>query len=102
MGVAHLSPDEMAYFSDSARRYPPAVLADQRLREYAERVGGLTLRYWQLALGRVWGQPYMMTVDEAASRLGLPISQLQAIDDETNRALGWATDDPDSARSREA
>lgn len=102
MGVAHLSPDEMAYFSDPTRRYPPALEADQRLREYAEHVGGLTLRYWQLALGRVWGQPYMMTTDEAASRLGLPISELQLIEDETNRALGWVTDGPDSVRAREA
>jgi len=89
MGVAHLGPEEMAYFTDPSRRDPRAVLAEERLRDYAERTGGLTLEFWQLLVGHVWGQPRMMTMDEAAKRLGKPLSQLQQIHEETNRALGW-------------
>jgi hypothetical protein len=93
MGIAHLDPEEMAYFTDPSRRYPPAVRADEQLRGYAERVGGLTLEYWQLALGRVWGRPYMMTTDEVAKLLDRPLSELERIEEETNQALGWGKKD---------
>lgn len=99
MGVAHLGPDEMAYFADPSQRYPQAVRADEQIRDYAERTGGLTLEYWQLALGRIWGQPYMMTTDEVAKRLRRPISELQRIEDETSRALGWGQGEQNSDSS---
>jgi hypothetical protein len=101
MGVAHLGPEEMAYFTDPTRRDPRAVRVEGQIRDYAERTGGLTLEYWQLALGHVWGRPHMMTMDEAAKRLARPISELQRIDEETNRALGWGHGEEASTPRRE-
>lgn len=90
MGVIHLDDAAMEFFR---RRSPhdPAVIADERLRAYAERTGGVTLEYWRLAMGRIWGEPFMMTDDEVAKRLKRPISELKAIVAETNAACGWST-----------
>ena len=79
----------MSYFLDRSRRDPRALAADDDVRAYAEKQGGLTLAYWRLALGRIWGEPYMMTMDEVAKRLGRPVSELQGLVDETHAALGW-------------
>lgn len=89
MTIAHLDEDDMAYFLDDARRDPRALAADRQVRAYAEERGGLTLAYWRLALGRIWGEPYMMTIDEVAKRLKRPVSELQVVVDETHAALGW-------------
>ena len=102
MGVAHLGPEEMAYFTDPSRRDPRAVRAEEQLRDYAERTGGLTLEFWQLLVGHVWGQPHMMTMDEAAKRLRRPISELHQIHEETNRALGWDDGAEKPTRDRKA
>lgn len=38
---------------------------------------------------RVWGDPFMMTNDEVAKRLGVAESDLEQIVADTNAALGW-------------
>lgn len=88
MGVAHLDQDTMKFFRD---RNPedPSVIADSRIQEYAERTGGVTLKYWQLALGRIWGEPFMMSNDEVARRLELPESDIDEIFAETMTACGY-------------
>jgi hypothetical protein len=87
MAIAHLSPEEMRQFADADKRYPRAVKLDELVRAYAEQQGGLTLSYWKLALGRLWGEPIMMSTDEVAKRLHRPVSELQAIVEETDRAV---------------
>lgn len=62
---------------------------DRQVRAYAEKQAGLTLQYWKLALARVWGDPFMMTNDEVARRLGVSESELEQIVTETSVALGW-------------
>jgi hypothetical protein len=93
MAIAHLSPEEMRQFAEAGKRYPRAVKLDQLIRAYAEQQGGLTLSYWKLALGRLWGDPIMMTTDEVAKRLGRPVSELRRIVEETDRAIrpDWET-----------
>ncbi len=88
MGIVNLSAEEMESFRN---RSPdePSVLADQKIRAYAERTGGLTFEYWRLAMGRIWGDPYMMTVEEVAKRLNRPVADLKAVIEETNVACGW-------------
>lgn len=102
MGVAHLSTEEMAYFSDPSQRDPRAVRAEEQLKDYADRTGGLTLQMWQLMAGHVWGEPRMMTMDEAAKRLNRPLSDLQRVHEQTNEALGWGKDDQRPVPAREA
>lgn len=88
MGVVHLGEDEMAMFRHR-RADDPAVIADHMIKSYAEKHGGLTLAYWKLAMGRDWGDPIMMTDDEAAARLDVPLGDVDAIFDETMTACGY-------------
>ena len=88
MSVVHLDVDEMAFFA-SRPSDDPAVIADAKIREYAEQQGGRTLAYWRLSLGRIWGDPIMMTSDEVAKRLGWSVAEAEEIDDRTMRACGW-------------
>jgi hypothetical protein len=87
MTIAHLTPEDMRQFAEADRRNPRVTKLNQLLRAYAEQQGGLTLSYWKLAMGRIWGDPVMMTTDEVAKRLQLPVSQLQGIVEETDRAI---------------
>lgn len=98
MGVVHLGEDEMAMFRDR-RADDPAVIADSRIKTYAEEQGGLALAYWKLAMGRVWGDPIMMTDDEAAARLDVPLGDVDAIFDETMNACGYGSDSSGSRDS---
>lgn len=88
MSVAHLDAEAMAFFA-SRPSDDPAVIADAKIREYAEQQGGHTLAYWRLCLGRIWGDPIMMTSDEVAKRLGWSLTEAEAINAETMRACGW-------------
>lgn len=99
MAIAHLDDEAMSYFLDRSRRDPRALQADDDLRAFAEERGGLTLAYWKLALGRIWHEPYMMTIDEVAIRLERPVSDLQKVVDETHAALGWGQEGTDPASS---
>lgn len=87
MGVANLDEETMGFFRNRSPE-DPAVIKDAWLKDYAERVGGNTLRYYQLALGRIWDVPIMMTDDEAAKRLNLSAAEVQQIEDEA--AAGYA------------
>jgi hypothetical protein len=88
VSVAHLDAEAMAFFA-SRPNDAPSVIADAKIREYAERQGGRTLAYWRLCLGRIWGDPIMMTSDEVAKRLGWSVAEADEINDQTMRACGW-------------
>jgi len=88
----------MEFFRNRSPEDPGAV-KDARLKEYAERTGGDTLRFWKLALGRIWGDPIMMSGYEAASRLGLSRSEVERIESESAVACGLADDDSGGSRS---
>lgn len=88
MSVAHLDDEAMAFFA-SRPSDDPAVIADTKIRRCAEEQGGRTLEYWRLSLGRIWGDPIMMTADEVALRLGWTVEEAEEIDDRTMRACGF-------------
>lgn len=88
MTVAHLSSGTMVFFA-SRPSDDPAVIADTKIRTYAERQGGRTLAFWKLSLSRIWGDPIMMTNDEAAKRLGWSEDEADEIFDQTMKACGY-------------
>jgi hypothetical protein len=88
VSVVHLGAEEMALFA-ARPSDNPAAIADAKIRGYAEQQGGRTLAYWQLCLGRIWGEPIMMTSDEVAKRLGWPEAEADEIEDQTMRACGY-------------
>lgn len=88
MGIVHMNQSEMDFFRNR-RPNDPAVLADKKIRNYAEAKGGLTLAVWRLTMGRLWGEPLMMTKDEVSVRLNRTESDVQAIYDETYDECGF-------------
>jgi hypothetical protein len=56
-------------------------------KEHVEREGGVALAVFKLYLAKVWGEPFIMTPDEVARRLGLPVSQVTAIIKEVQNAV---------------
>lgn len=88
VGIVHMNRSEMKFFRN---RKPddPAVIADEKIRKYAEAKGGLTLAVWKLTMGRLWGEPLMMTKDEVGVRLNRTESDIQAIYDTTYDECGF-------------
>lgn len=56
--------------------------------QYAEEQGGRTLEYWRLSLGRIWGEPIMMTGDAVALRLRWTVDEVDEIEGRTMIACG--------------
>lgn len=50
---------------------------------YARERGGLTLEYWRLLVGPFFGEPQKMNTQQVAERLGVSVSELSDIADET-------------------
>ena len=66
-----LSDADMREFAESEKRDPAIARFYALQRELAEQRGGPVLELWKLLQGRIFGLPWMMTSDEAASRLGI-------------------------------
>lgn len=94
MGVVHvrLSDADMRGFADSEKRDPAIAKFYALQRELAEQRGGLVLELWKLLRGRIFRLPWMMTSDEAASRLGISEQEVHRLaDDFLQEAMdAWA------------
>jgi hypothetical protein len=76
MTVVRLSSQDLSEFA-KAREAEPAVAKLQDLQvARAKKLGGLTLQVYRLNQGLLFGEPIMMTADEVASRLNLPVSTI--------------------------
>jgi hypothetical protein len=84
VGVVHvrLSDAELRGFAESEKRDPAIARFYALQREVAEQRGSLVLELWKLLQGRIFGLPWMMTSDEAASRLGISEQEVQRLADE--------------------
>jgi hypothetical protein len=85
--VVHFTAAELRGFEDSYARGPSMRKLRDLTVDHARKQGGLTLAFWELHQGQFFGKPAMMTVDECAKRLGIPVSRAAAILDETQRAI---------------
>jgi hypothetical protein len=76
MTVVRLSSQDLNEFA-KAREADPAIAKLQDLKvARAKELGGLTLQIYRLHQGLLFGEPIMMTLDEVASRLNLPVSAI--------------------------
>ncbi len=66
-----LSDADMRGFAESEKADPAIAKFYALQRELAEQRGGLVLELWKLLQGRIFGLPWMMSLDEAAARLGI-------------------------------
>jgi hypothetical protein len=85
MTVMDLSKDELKELSKARKQYPALGKHQELTVQYAEEQGGLTLAFWRLFQGDLFGEPVMMTTDECAKRLNVPVSTLETIYQETRR-----------------
>jgi hypothetical protein len=87
MPVVHLSPQEMESFADSARQDPAVAKLQEITVDYATSKGGLVLEFWRLHMGRFFGVPIMMGIDDAAGRLDQPVSTIRRLHRESQEEI---------------
>lgn len=87
MTVVRQTPEEFAELAGRLSADPAVNRLYELTKAHAEKAGGETLAVWQLHMGRLWGRPYVMTVDEVARRLSLPVSLVTERVNEVNRAV---------------
>ena len=90
MGVVYvsLSEEELRGFAASEARDPAIAKLYELEREFAETRGGRVLDVWRLYQGRIFGLPWMMTLDEVAKRLGIADAEVNAAAAELRAAVG--------------
>lgn len=79
MTVVHHTPQDMAAWRASWDRDPAIAKLYEFIVDYATQRGGLVLAVWKLHMGQIFGEPVMMTPDEVAKRLKLPLSDVTKI-----------------------
>jgi hypothetical protein len=82
--IVHHTPEDMKAWRDSWAEDPGIAKLYELTRRHAIEQGGLTLAVWKLHMGQIFGEPIMMTADDVAGRLELPVSAVVKIIDDTN------------------
>lgn len=67
--VVHLSAGQMADFAASRARDPAIAKLYELEVAYVTKRGGLALELWRLHRGDLFGDPWIMTLDECVKRL---------------------------------
>ncbi len=76
MTVVNLNPRQMQDFDDSRARMPAMAKLYEFEAAAARQQGGFVLEVWELHQGQLFGKPWMMTLDEVAKRLSVPVSRV--------------------------
>ena len=87
MTVVRFTEQEMEGWREAHRKTPRTRKLYDLAMAHAEREGGQTLELWKNHMGRLWGIPIMMTIDDAARQMNLPMSRAQKIYDHTIEAI---------------
>jgi len=82
MAIVKITPEEMHELGGRLSADPAVAKLYELIKGEAEKQGGSVLAVWRLHLGKLWGNPYVMSPDEVARRLDLPVSEVsRRIDD---------------------
>ena len=87
MTVVRFTEQEMENWREADAQTPRARKLFELARAHAEQEGGQTLELWKYHLGRLWGIPVMMTIDDAAQRMNISVSRAQQIYDNSIEAI---------------
>ena len=87
MTVARFTEQEMENWREADRKTPRTRKLFDLAKAHAEQEGGQTLELWKLHMGRLWGIPMMMTIDDAAQRMNISVSRAQQIFDNSIEAI---------------
>jgi hypothetical protein len=85
--VVRITPAEIEELAGRLSTDPAVAKLYELTKEHVEREGGLTLAVYKLHLARLWGEPFVMTSDEVARRLQLPVSRVTEIMTEVQNAV---------------
>lgn len=85
--VIQHTPKEIRQWQKELDKRPASKKWSELMVAYARAQGGLTLEYWRLSSGPDFGEPQMMSSDEIASRLDVPVSDLHLIYRATMEAI---------------
>jgi hypothetical protein len=92
MTVARFTEQEMENCWEADRKTPRTRKLFDLAKAHAGQEGGQTLELWKHHhMGRLWGIPIMMTLDDAAQRMNISVSRAQQIYDNSIEAIrpGW-------------
>jgi hypothetical protein len=87
MTVARFTEQEMENWREADRKTPRTRKLFDLAKTHAEQEGGQTLELWKLHMGRLWGIPIMMTIDDAAQRMNISVSRAQQIYENSIEAI---------------
>ena len=87
MTVVRFTEQEMENWREADRKTPRTRKLFDLAKDHAEQEGGQTLELWKHHMGRLWGIPIMMTIDDAAQRMNISISRAQQIYDNSIEAI---------------
>lgn len=87
MTIVRFTEQEMEEWREADRRTPRTRKLFDLAKAHAEREGGETLELWRHHMGRLWGIPVMMTIDDAARRMNISESRAQQIYDNSLEAI---------------
>ena len=81
MTVVRFTEQEMENWREADRKTPRTRKLFDLAKAHAEQEGGQTLELWKYHMGRLWGIPVMMTIDDAAQRMNISVPRAQQIYD---------------------
>jgi hypothetical protein len=87
MTVVRFTGQEMEHWREADKKTPRTRKLFELAKAHAEQEGGQTLELWKYHMGRLWGIPVMMTVDDAAQRMNISVSRAQQIYDNSIEAV---------------
>lgn len=78
-----MSPTQIASLDEALKRRPSAQKKRELIVQRARAEGGLTLTFWKLFKGPWFGEPTMLSLEECATELKIPVSELIKLGDRT-------------------
>jgi len=85
--IVRLTDHEMAAFRAADERNPGVARLYELIVEHAKDEGGVVERLWRLHMGRLFGAPLMMTLDDCARELDLSRSDVEHIFQRSRRVV---------------
>jgi NADH:ubiquinone oxidoreductase subunit E len=77
----------MKAFQEADAKDPAIAKLKEITVRHATEAGGLTLAIWRLAQGQFFGEPMLMSLDEVAKQLEMPLSEVRRIVTETDERI---------------
>lgn len=85
--TTYFSKSELRDYQRLTSKHGPLLAMRKIFVDYAREQGGLTLDVWRLRMGPWFGEPQVMSLDAVAEALGVPVSEVSRVLEETHAAV---------------